>query len=416
MVSPRCLFAFCSIVLVALSRSAPAAADQCPGGPCVTVGTVDQTFRLGSRFRFGITRCPCEGLIFNDIRYTPKGGPERLVLYQANVAQIHVPYTMGTPRFHDMTRDGPGLGFGAQTLTQAECEGGSLRDGDHVCVQLEERGYAWKAFDGFALGQAITIWMPSRVGAYTYINKWTFRDDGAIEPELGLTGQLQAIRKGAQYLPYGTRMNAESDPEPSVGISHVHNIFYRLDFDLGGSEDDAVERLSFSPSTTPSPEAACNRAGQCGLVTATPIEKESVDFLIPNEMTVWRIFDKSIKNADGRNIGYEIEPRSGSLWTGMASGVEPWSSGELWVTAYDKCEQLAFDNAPPYLPAACAGAPADVTAMVSGANPLSGADIVVWYATRYLHIIRDEDGPHMPVEWTGFSLLPRSFHFQDPLE
>jgi len=51
-----------------------------------------------------------------------------------------------------------------------------------------------------------------------------------------------------------------------------------------------------------------------------------------------------------------------------------------------------------------------------GEGSVDGADLVVWYANRFRHFVRDEDGPDMPVEWAGFRIVPRSFFHQNPLE
>jgi primary-amine oxidase len=403
--------------LAALSLSSEAKAAQCASGAAVHVTDVDQLSVNGSRWRFGVDRCPREGLAFTNVRFTPKGGVERLVLYQANIAQIHLPYHPGEPRFHDLSTDTAGLGDMALTLTAPECAGGTLLDGGRVCKQVEDRGYAWKYNGSYAMGEEVVVWMSSQLGRYTYINQWVFQDDGTIEPRVGLTGQLQMYGGSASYLPYGSRLNAESAATPTVGLNHMHNIYYRLDFDMNGSSNDAVDRIEYFQSMVPSPDSSCAVVGQCGRDTLTRLDAEAVDFISPDHYTSWRVLDKVTTNADGRNIGYEIVPEIEGLWSGMTSASEPWSSGELWVTAYNQCELLPFDNVSPYLPAGCAASTAaNVTAMTSPAANVNGADLVVWYANRFRHFVRDEDGPEMPIEWVGFHMSPRSFHHQNPTE
>src|SRR5262249_10243284 len=153
-------------------------------------------------------------------------------LFQGGIAQIHVPYAPGSPRFRDITVSTTGLGANALSLAPAECPGGTLLPGNQVCVQLEDRGYAYKFGGTFARGQAVKAFISSQLGQYNYIQEWNFHDDGTIEPRVGLTGRLQIVDSGAQYLPYGARLNPESDPTPLVGRSHMHNVYYRLDFDI----------------------------------------------------------------------------------------------------------------------------------------------------------------------------------------
>jgi primary-amine oxidase len=410
----------CSLALgaaaMALSSRAEAAAT-CADGMAVLVTNVDYRFPTGSRWRFRVDRCAREGLAFTEIRFTPRDGTERLVLWQASVAQIHVPYDTGAPRFRDLTVSTAGLGENALPLSAPECEGGQLYDERRACVQVEGRGYAWKHGGDYALGQQIAVWMSSQLGEYSYINQWIFRDDGTIEPRLGLTGTLQYFAFSDDYLPFGRRINSESEPDPVIGISHLHNAYYRLDFDLGDPSNDAVDRIEYTPWLTASPDSSCAVPGQCGVDVATRIATESTEYIEPERYTRWRVLDLALTNEDGRTVGYDIIPEITGLWSGMTSTTEPWASGELWVSAYNGCERLATDNEPPYIAAACAGASigTDVASMVSDSAPVNGADLVVWYANRYHHSVRDEDDPTMPIEWTGFHIEPHNFHHRNPM-
>ena len=45
---------------------------------------------------------------------------------------------------------------------------------------------------------------------------------------------------------------------------------------------------------------------------------------------------------------------------------------------------------------------------------LIGTDLVLWYSFGVTHIPRPEDFPIMPVERTGFALLPSGFFDRNP--
>ena len=64
----------------------------------------------------------------------------------------------------------------------------------------------------------------------------------------------------------------------------------------------------------------------------------------------WRVYDTAITNMEGRTIGYEIVPH-GARWDAMTTTTEPWSIGEVYVTAQNPCELLATQNQAPYIPA-----------------------------------------------------------------
>jgi primary-amine oxidase len=100
----------------------------------------------------------------------------------------------------------------------------------------------------------------------------------------------------------------------------------------------------------------------------------------------------------------------------MVNNGEPWANAELYVTAFNGCEKFAARNQAPYLDPAltCSASTAkDLTTMVNGEN-VNGKDLVVWYALRHHHIVRDEDQAMMPIEWTGFEMEPRSFAASNP--
>ena len=128
------------------------------------------------------------------------------------------------------------------------------------------------------------------------------------------------------------------------------------------------------------------------------------------------ISDKNLKNADGRNIGYELVPHITGIWRGITGSSEPWSGAELWVTSFEPCERLAVFNDIPYIPEDCAASAQDLQEMMNGelVDGSAGTDLVVWYANRMLHYPRDEDMERMPMEWMSFDLVPRNLHFQNP--
>jgi primary-amine oxidase len=439
-------------ILALAAAAAPGAEPQphCENQPKVRVINIDETFASHARWRFEVFREQCEGLTFERAFYTPAGGVEREVLHRASIAQIHVRYLPGSPVFFDVTHATEGLGDTnadnahprppqcrdasgnlipgcaenalAVPLQDAECPEGVLWDDGRVCVIKHfmapdlsaHEGYAWKDGALFRVTENIEVFMSSQLGAYNYINKWQFRDDGTIEPSLGLTGSLQQVESGpgsSRFLPRGSRLDdPRVNQNPVVGISHLHNIYYRLDFDIAGPGNDAVARMSFQPQTSTH-----------GLV---PLNREAAQVVNPTEFSSWVVFDKVVTNNDTRPIGYEIIPHIAGLWRGASPPAEGgWDKADLWVTRFHPCEIFATNNHVPHIPASTCSAnniPRTVGTMVGGES-INGADVVVWYANRILHIPRDEEfgtptHPHgpMPIEWTSFEIRPRSFFHTNP--
>jgi hypothetical protein len=95
----------------------------------------------------------------------------------------------------------------------------------------------------------------AQLGNYNYITRWTFNDDGAVEPSMGFTGRLQTqgLSSAAADAPFGTLLSSLCPPSrfpgipqlpaPCFGINHVHNVYWRFDLDIGGSANNPVDRI-----------------------------------------------------------------------------------------------------------------------------------------------------------------------------
>ena len=174
------------------------------------------------------------------------------VLGTMNLAQIHVPYDQGNPRFHDLSDFGLG-GFDLEPLDAAECPGGDAAHPGRRQTSSASRCRTRLRLQVLRRRQAqsstLSLFSVSAIGAYSYVVAWNFDGDGAIRPEVGATGQLQMYSgAGARAGPWEAGRYA---------VAHMHNFYWRLDFDVAGK-----------PSTTGSQELrrcpdagrrACNR-------------------------------------------------------------------------------------------------------------------------------------------------------------
>jgi primary-amine oxidase len=352
-----------------------------------------------------------EGLVIRMADYRDRGGVSRRVLVRGSIAEVHVPYHTGSPRFLDVTLSTTGLGANALNLAGTECNG-VLVD-PKICRETHDRGYAWK-FDGiFQRGQEVTYWISSQLGQYNYITLWTFRDDGSFEPRVGFTGRLQIRKSNSAYAPFGSRLNPETATPPEFGINHMHNVYWRLDLDIDGSANDAVNRITQVQhlGASPEPGVNCGIVGTCYINQVTRLTSEIIERLQP--FTTWHQIDRGTFNADGRPIGYEIIPKDNQSWTGPST--EPWAAGELYVTRFNSCELFAVNNNNPSVNPGCGSAAPHVQAM-GNAEAIDGADIVLWYTAHFQHVTRDEDQVNMPIEYIWLELQPRSWRHVNTLE
>jgi primary-amine oxidase len=210
------------------------------------------------------------------------------------------------------------------------------------------------------------------MGAYNYITKWTFHDDGTIEPYVGLSGVLQ----------FGS-------------TDHTHNVYWRLDVDIDDGEGDRVEEFYRIPPAWSD--------GSIGASAWVPLLGETYR---PNDLATfrkWRVVDTRKANAHGQLMSYELIPHQGdgSLRTTMREG---FSRGELWVTRTQPNERFVSTEQ------------ADLLSTYLNGESVDSQDVTLWYVAHVYHEVRDEDAPYMPTEWIGFELRPRSFFDQNPMD
>ena len=79
------------------------------------------------------------------------------------------------------------------------------------------------------------------------------------------------------------------------------------------------------------------------------------------------------------------------------------------MTPFDEEERRAagdYPNQPPAATGCPRGRPGD--------RAIVDTDIVLWHSFGVTHLPRPEDWPVMPVEYTGFSLIPVGFFDRNP--
>jgi primary-amine oxidase len=86
-----------------------------------------------------------------------------------------------------------------------------------------------------------------------------------------------------------------------------------------------------------------------------------------------------------------------------------FASHNLWVTPFDDTERRAAGDYPNQH-AGGAGLPA----WTQRDRPLVDTDVVLWHTFGVTHLPRPEDWPVMPVEYTGFTLVPFGFFDRNP--
>lgn len=350
----------------------------------------------GWKFRWSIRHR--EGLVLTQVSYRGKS-----VLKYAALAEIFVPYNRGSPRPED-SRDGIGHRI-VELLPGKDCVPGSFcqtfnaqgkADGKRVVMMHEESaGLVYMGKAGRAYGKMLVLWSMSRLGSYSYIHRWRFRDDGVLMPEVGLTGELDHVSKGDSS-PFGSLVGKEGKGEKVFAPSHVHNFYFCLDLDVDGSEN-SVEEFNYQQEKP-------------GSLTAThswtPLPKETSRPWKADSFRSWRVVNRASKNVLGLPRSYELVPGGNGTFRGAAS--ESFAHAELYVTRYNAKD----------FPASAVDTRPLRTALPSYVNDesIDPADVVLWYVLHVHHVPHTEQWPAMPVEWVGFHLVPRDFLDGSPLQ
>jgi primary-amine oxidase len=336
---------------------------------------------------------PRNGMVLENVAFQG-----RSVLKYAGLAEIFVPYNRGEPRPEDF--DGGGIGGKLIPLEPGkDCVPGSLScvalnskgkaEGKRLVMMHEEStGLSYLGNLGRAYGKMLTVWCAYNLGGYHYISRWRFRDDGCLMPEVGLTGPLQHTGVG-ESSEFGSLVGKNRVFAPS----HVHNIYWCLDFDIDGT-GNLVEEFNYQQ----------DKAGSLsGKHSWTLIRKETSRPASAENFRSWRVVNPDSKNALGLPRSYELIPGGNGIFRGGSE--EKFAQAELWVVRHHPKEH-PNDNRqlraalPSYL----------------NDESVIGENVVLFYALHMHHLPRTEDWPGMPVEWVGFTLRPRDFLDKSPVQ
>lgn len=293
------------------------------------------------------------------------------VFWDARLSEILVPYHSGFPRYLDLST----YSLGLVTLNTAHCPpalGQLLGSPAVACKEVRDRGLAWMDDGAARRGQELAIW--GTVDAYNYNNviMWIFRDDGAVEGRYGAT---------ARNLP------------GNVKEAHMHTPIWRLDIDLDGASGDSVHVAKHSETIAAAPATD----------SMTVVTTESGFDWKAEEFTTLHIHDANLKNSLGEASMYHFMP----LRWGSPRHQEAFAQHDFWVTAYNGSEMWAKD----------------LPAYIANGQPVSNADIVVWYMGSVHHLPRREDGQEVSgtlvgsaqVMWTGWVMKPHNLFDKTPL-
>ncbi len=346
-----------------------------------------------------------EGLMLTDVYFR-----DRKVLKAINLAEIYVPYATGQPRPEDFSLGG----FVANPMPLElgrDCAGPGTqcraynRDGSHssgptadVMIHEEPLGFLYAGKQGRAPGKMLVLWsmahFPGIDDGYTYVIRWKFRSDGSLCPEVGATGGLQHLNTGV-----GTDaavvVGRDARNEVVFAPSHVHNFYFRIDFDIDGETNVAEEfTYELDPDEPLEARALWRR-----------FERERSRTRQEAIFRSWRVKNSKSLNTLGHARSYHLMPGGQGAWKDAA---HPVLLDDFFITKYSPTE-FPYSSTDTRRTLAALWAYMNDEAVVE-------TDIVAWYRLSFVHHPRTEDFPAQPIVWSSFELMPRDFLDASPLE
>jgi primary-amine oxidase len=385
------------------------------------------------QFRYSID--PREGLVLHQVGYNDRG-TLRPILYRAALSEMAVPYadTSETWTFRNAFDVGEyDLGKLTNSLEPGQTipENSVLLDAVFadefgepyiapgvVGVYERDSGLLWYHYDyvtdttELRRGRELVMSFLVTIGNYDYGLDWIFKQDGSIEVQANLTGNL--LDRGTAATTedeLGSGENSGTLVAPNIlAPSHQHFFNFRLDFDVDGTANSAIETNTVSVPLSPGNPAGNAFIAQETLLTTETEAQRDFDLSQNRE---WTIINSSQTNALGSDIGYALEVEGNAVpYAAPTSSIRQragFVNHHLWVTQYNPNELYAGGDYPNQSTAG-----QGVVEYSSDNASIVGQDVVLWYTLGLTHHPRPEDFPILSVEQAGFEIVPEGFFTQNP--
>jgi primary-amine oxidase len=397
-----------------------------PEGPSFTV---EGNLVRWQKWSMRVGMDPHEGLVLHTVGYED-GGAVRPLIYRASVSEMVVPYGHPGPMHAWKSAFDAGewgLGRMANSLTLgcdclgeiyyfddvfADEHGKPRTRANAICMHEEDYGILWKHVDlpsgrtEVRRSRRLVVSSIATVGNYEYGFYWYFYLDGTVQLEVKLSGIMSTM--GVDGDDPGPHANMIAPGLAAPYHQHMFNV--RLDIEIDGPHNSV-----FEVDTLPSPPGEDNPWNNAFAPTATLLDRElaarrRVD---PSRSRIWKISNRSKTNGVGQPTAYKLLPASTpTLLADPASSVgrrAAFAAQNLWVTPFDEEERRAAGEYPNQ-----SNGGEGLPTWTARDRAIVDTDIVLWHSFGVTHLPRPEDWPVMPVEYTGFSLIPVGFFDRNP--
>lgn len=396
-----------------------------PEGPSFTIDGDELTWEKWSlRVAFDMR----EGLVLHDVAFDD-AGRRRSILNRASIAEMLVPYGDPGPvrfwqNYYDtgeylLGRLANSLELGCDCLGEIayldavipDATGGARTLRNAVCIHEEDAGILWKHTEQFTgttdvrRQRRLVVSFFTTVGNYDYGFYWYLYLDGRIEFEAKATGIVFTAAYDERTRAYASEL------APGLAAPyHQHLFCARLDIALDG-ERSHVDEVDVVPVES-GPD---NPWGNAIARRSTRLETEErgrrrADMSVDR---TWRVSNPDAPNRMGNPVSYVLHPEGRPVLLAAEDSViarrATFAADHLWVTAYHADERypagtIVNQSTPGQ------GLPA----YVADDENIDGERLVLWHTFGLTHFPRLEDWPIMPVDTTGFTLVPYGFFDRNP--
>ena len=400
-------------------------------------------FRLGFNLR--------EGLVLYQVAFDDNGS-KRPVLYRASVSEVLTSYDDPSQLWSWMEifdEGSIGLGYsstgvrpGYEVPADAVTVAALLPDPGEPRFYdvLEDRIYLYERNAGTAMyyqqGQRtisvqsteLVVGFLASLDNYTYAFNWVFRQDGSINFEVTLGGQIltKLVRSKACGTCEKIKSTSGADDKsvtvrqtgdeaygtlvyPNlVGVNHQHWFNLRLDFDIDGESNSAMENIA---------ERIDDAAVEHGLAVSHTLLRRASDtkrYMKEGMARTLTIFNPASVAQSGRLAGYSVVPMENAATAyseARETGTVGFTFHQFWVTPYRDGELYAAGA----YPTQATKDYRDTLYYYANEEPIQNTDIVVWYSLGFTHVPRPEDYPLMSNMKLSVTLQPNGFFQRNPL-
>ena len=375
---------------------------------------------------FRVSIHPVHGLVLHELSLR-----DRPLLYRAALSEMIVPYGDKDPMHswkHVLDASEYNMGTLINSLKlgcdclgeiyyfdthQVTWEGKAKTVENAICMHEEDYGIQWKHYDGESQtsevrrSRRLVISSIFTIGNYDYGFYWYLYLDGTIQMEIKLTGIV-----GVSAVTDETH-NPSQSPIIGTGLAspvHQHVFCFRLDWELDGGTNSLYENeIAMMPINDDNEEGTQFQAVSTHLTSELAAKRN----VAPEKSRNWKVVNHASMNSHGVPVAYKLLPAaSPTLLAPENSNVGKrgaFGKHHLWATPYQDNELSA---AGPHT--VMHNGEGGLPELTQGDRDISDCDLVMWHTVALTHVPRPEDWPVMPVEYTGFHLIPVGFFDKNP--